>query len=54
MVEYAVGLLIISNIGTIFSVIYFGGKCIWFFSALKAQVDKHEEQLSKLELKRSY
>ena len=50
-IYYLVGFLIIANLGTIWSILYFGGKSIWFFSALKSQVDKHEEQILELKLR---
>lgn len=52
MIEYAIGALIIANVGTIWSVVYFGGKSIWFFSALNSKVEKHEEDIKELKLAR--
>lgn len=41
--KYLMGALIVANLGTIGSIIVFGGKAVWWLSKLDARVDHAQE-----------
>lgn len=45
-IYYIIGALIVSNIGTIITVIIYAGRAVWFLSSLNSAVKKNTEDVN--------
>lgn len=53
-VYWIIGFMILTNLGTIFSVITFGGRAIWWVSKLDSRVTKNKQDIDRAHEKLRY